>query len=108
MTRKMKKTVRRLNKPTDPYYEIDKGVPMPETMTQSTRKTGFEFKNLPTKDMEVGDSFGIPVPDPAVVNYVQAIISTRFRTYGQRCKPTKVFTSKYNPYAKEIRVWRIA
>jgi len=99
---------KRLNKPTDPCYEIDKNIPIPETMTQSSKKVDFEFKNLPTKLMEVGDSFGVPITDPSSCNYVMSIIGTRYKSYAKRCEPTKVFTSKYNPYAKEIRVWRVA
>lgn len=100
--------IKRLNKPTDPYYEIEKGVPIPEKMSQQSKKVDFEFKNLPTKYMEVGDSFSVPIPNPEASNYAMTIISTRFRMYAQRCKPTKAFISKYNPYAKEIRVWRVA
>lgn len=96
----------RLNKPDDEKYPIEKGVKMPPLRGSNLKKTGFIFKNCPSKEMEVGDSFAVHIPNDDDVNYVQAIIKTRVRTYGFRCKPPKAFITKFNPYKMELRVWR--
>lgn len=100
------RATKRLNKPDDEKYPIDKNVAMPPLRGQSMKKTGFVFKNCPSKEMEVGDSFAVQIPNDEDVNYVQGIIKTRVRTYGFRCNPQKAFITKFNPYKMELRVWR--
>lgn len=101
--------MKKLNKPEDEKYAIEKGVPMPLRRGQSMKKAdGFVFKNVPSKEMEVGDSFAVPITNEEHINYVQGIIKTRVRLYGLRCEPTKVFETKFNSFLMELRVWRTA
>lgn len=89
------------------YYKVEKSIPIPVSRSQNNnQKRDFRFLNVPTKEMEIGDSFGIPILNEDDINYVQCIIRTRVRLYGLRCSPIKGFVSKFNPYVKELRVWR--
>lgn len=74
-------------------YVIDKNIPIPLARRNS---------KYPFKDMEINDSFAIPVVNKKDTRKIQTrIVAAFYKIKGKK------FTTRIIPDKKEVRVWRI-
>lgn len=86
-----------------PTFTIDKGVPLQPVRG---RGAGRAIK-FPFAQMEVGDSFSVPVPDGADAKHLAKSIALDLSAYRKRCG-TFHSAIRVEPTGKTVRCWRLA
>jgi len=82
-------------------FEIAKGIPIPEP------RLGRPYVcTWPFREMQIGDSFEIPVPDGSTANEVAALVRKDAGRHD-RLFPTFRITTRNSEDGKGVRVWRI-
>ena len=84
--------------------KIDKGVPLPPSHHALSGTSVYPFLQ-----MEVGDSFAMPVPDGHDIDSWQSKLSGAARNFQRTVYGRgKQFATRRNAEGTEVRVWRIA
>jgi len=85
-------------------YKIEKNIEMPNPFWN-----GIASNKYPFKEMEIGDSFAVPVDPTTKLNYKQvaARMSTAISNHKKRDANTR-FSMRTLKHDKCIRVWRTA
>ena len=86
-------------------YTIEKNIPMPNPI-----RDGVAQYKYPFFDMEVGDSFVVPVDPTTKLNYTQVVGRVAAAISNQRQRPTNGemrFAYRTDKENKCVRVWRI-
>lgn len=81
-------------------FKIEKNVPIPTSVSAS----GIKISDLPLTDMDVEDSFVIPIP---FSSKAQNNFCSKINQFMKRKKLDYKFTVKKDSKTSNIRVWRI-
>ena len=86
-------------------YAIDKNIPIPTSSQGTATDTKYPFL-----DMQVGDSFALPVDPNTNLNFICVArrLSNAVYIHSKRYKNGTKFTVRTDRFKKEIRVWRSA
>ncbi len=84
-------------------YAIEKGVPIP--MQQGSRNGVLPY---PFADMQLGDSFVVPVPRDTPAKNIQGIVGNHARKYRENYRADFAVTTRVIDSGNAVRVWCVA